>query len=356
MLNVLKKIGIIAFLFVTGILIFLSGFILLRPKIQITADVTPTIYTTTNTVGTTDIKQDNLLTENCQPKADQPWAEKLENEDQGRINFLLLGKGGEGHQSGELTDTIMIASFSPLNDQLKLISIPRDLYVKMPEKNYYTRINAIKSKKDLEKKSGITYLQETIKQISGIEIHYYASFDFSDFKDLIDKLGGIDLFFEEPVSDISFPADEFGDHEYFYIPSGENHINGNTALKIVRSRHSYWGDFDRIDRQQKVISAIWEKVNAPTSGKIDGFLKYFNIWNYVRKNIETDIGTMETLRLLDIFKASQDLTISTYTISSKPNGELKNARVKTGNGIAMILLPKDATFETIRQRIKNFLE
>lgn len=345
MLNVFKKIGIIAFLFATGILIFLSGLILFKPEQKITADVSPAIpYDATNTEQKTS--QENFLVGD--------W--KLKNENQDRINFLLLGKGGEGHQSGELTDIIMVASFIHAENRLKLISIPRDLYVKMPEKNYFTRINAIEAKKDLEGKSGIAYLQNTIKQITGIDIDYYASFDFSDFKDLIDKLGGIDLFFEEPVSDSSFPSDEFGDHEYLYIPSGESHVNGSMALKIVRSRHSYWGDFDRIERQQKVITAIWEKVNEPCAGRINNFMKYFNIWNYIRKNIETDIGTMETLKLFEIFKASQNLEISTFTISSKPNGELKNARVKVGDGIAMVLLPKDATFETIRQRVKNFLE
>ncbi len=350
MLDTLKRIGAIAFLFIAGILVFLSGLILFRPKPEITANVLST------NIAEMNATQENLLAENRQHEIDLSWTEKLKNDGQNRINFLLLGRGGENHESGELTDTIMVASFSPLQNKLKLISIPRDLYIKMPERNYFTRINAIKNKKDLEGKSGITYLEETIKQISGIDIHYYASFDFSDFKDLIDELGGIDLFFEEPVSDTSFPANEIGDHEYFYIPAGENHINGSTALKIVRSRHSYWGDFDRIDRQQKVISAIWEKVSAPATGRIDGFLKYFNMWNYARKNIETDIGTMETLKLLDTFKASQDLAISTFTISSKPNGELKNARIKTNNGIAMVLLPKDATFETIRERVKNFLE
>jgi len=342
MLDMLKKIGTVVFLFATIILVFLSGLILFRQDKDIKANIaSPATYTDTtiDTTSATNTEQNNL-----------------EKANQDEINFLLLGKGGEEHQSGELTDIIMVASFSPAKNQLKLVSIPRDLYVKMPEKNYFTRINAIQHKKNLEGKSGIEYLRNTVKQITGIDIDYYASFDFSDFKDLIDKLDGINLFFEEPVSDTSFPSNEFGDHEYLYMPSGENHVNGSMALKIVRSRHSYWGDFDRIERQQKVIIAIWEKVNTPRTGKINNFVKYFNIWNYIRKNIETDIGTMETLKLFEMFKASRDLAISTFTISSKPNGELKNARIKVEDGIAMVLLPKDATFETIRQRIKNFLE
>jgi len=345
MLKILKRIGVVMFLFVAGVLVFLSGLVLLRPKTEITANISsPDTHTTIiATDKMQDTSQDNFMIGN--------W--KLKNE-QDKINFLLLGKGGENHQSGELTDIIMVASFSPLENKLKLLSIPRDLYVQMPEKNYYTRINAIKSKKDIEGKSGITYLQKTVKQITGIDIHYYASFDFADFKDLIDKLGGIDLFFEESVSDTSYPVSS-GEREYLYIPSGENHVDGSTALKIARSRHSYWGDFDRIDRQQKIITAIWDKINKPSMGKINSFVKYFNVWNYARKNIETDIGTMETLRLFDIFKLLQDLEITTFTISSKPNGELKNARVRTGNGIAMVLLPKDPTFEIIRQRVKNFL-
>ena len=188
MLKTFKRISTVIFLFVAGMLIFLSGIILLRPRTDITANVissdthiiSGTQRDATNTTTIQDTSQDSFMVGN--------W--KLKNEHD-KINFLLLGRGGENHQSGELIDIIMVASFSPLENKLKLLSIPRDLYVKMPERNYYTRINAIKPKKDLEGKSGITFLKETIKQITGVNIHYYTSFDFSSFKDLIDNLGGI---------------------------------------------------------------------------------------------------------------------------------------------------------------------
>jgi polyisoprenyl-teichoic acid--peptidoglycan teichoic acid transferase len=67
----------------------------------------------------------------------------LRGEQEGRINVLLLGIGGDDHSGADLTDTIMVASIRPDTEEVALLSIPRDLWVQVPGERYYTRINGI---------------------------------------------------------------------------------------------------------------------------------------------------------------------------------------------------------------------
>ena len=282
---------------------------------------------------------------------------KLKGENRGNIVFLLLGTGGENHEAGYLTDTIIMASYNIAENQLGLLSIPRDLFIKMPGGNFHTRINAVKYWGDKKngKNQGIELLKNTLAEITGVKIDYYISFDFSNFENLIDKLGGIDIVLDKPVSDPKFPKGESEGYENFYLNAGEHHLNGKTALRLARSRHSKWGDFDRAARQQKVIEGIWAKIKETPGGKLDTALKYFNLWNYFRRNIQTDIGVLEIRRLLEISQNIKNPVIINKVLTSKPDGELKNARVKMKNGVAMILLPKDKSWGEIQKIAKEIL-
>lgn len=281
---------------------------------------------------------------------------KLKGEEEDRINILLLGIGGEGHEAGYLTDTIILASFSPSKNKLGLLSIPRDLFIKQPDKNYYTRINAVKYRAEQEGKNGIAVLEKSIADITSISPDYHVVFDFSKFEELIDKLGGIDITLDEPVYDPLFPKGESQGYKEFYIEAGTHHLDGKTALMIARSRHSAWGDFDRALRQQKVIQAIWEKAKENPEGKIEGLVKLFNLWDYFRNNIETDFGILEAKRMLDIFQKTENLAIINKVLTSKMDGELLNARVKFSDGIGLVLTPKDESWEEIREIAKDILE
>lgn len=281
---------------------------------------------------------------------------KLKGEEEGNIVFLLLGTGGEDHEAGYLTDTIIMASYNIAENQIGMLSIPRDLFVKVPGKNYHARVNSIKYWGDKEQQgSGIDFLKNTLAEITGVEVDYYINFDFGSFEELVDKLDGIDIVLEEEVSDPKFPKGESEGYENFYLSAGEHHLDGKTALRFARSRYSEWGDFDRAERQQKVIEGIWNKLKENPEGKLDAALKYFNLWNYFNKHIETDIGLLEIRRLLEISQNIQNPAIINKVLTSKADGELKNARLRMGNGIGFVLLPKDESYGEIREIAKDIL-
>jgi len=291
---------------------------------------------------------------------------KLDGEKNDRINVLLLGIGGEDHEAGYLTDTIILASFSPSknksrrfasdSDKLAFLSIPRDLFIKMPRENYHTRINAVKYRADQKQGNGIEILQEAISEITGIEINYYMIFDFSKFEELIDELGGIDIELKEPVYDPKFPRGESEGYETFQLSAGAHHINGDTALKLARSRHSVWGDFDRAARQQEILKAIYDKIWRGEESSINNIKKMFSLWNYFRNNIETDIGILEIRRMLEISQNIKNIAIINQALTSKPDGELINARVKMPDGVAMVLLPKDESYNEIQEIAEDIFD
>ncbi len=195
----------------------------------------------------------------------------------GRTNILFLGMGGLGHDGGMLTDTIIFSSLNLKTDSVTMISIPRDIWV--PTLN--AKINAayeIGEKKATG--SGILMSSDAVYEIVGEPIHYTVLMDFKGFEQLIDSLGGIDIVIDKSFTDEMYPIRGKendlcgGDPEFkcryetIVFNKGTNHMDGKTALKFSRSRHSTdleeGTDFARAARQQKVIAAIKSKTLSPS--------------------------------------------------------------------------------------------
>lgn len=240
--------------------------------------------------------------------------QSLDGEENGRINVLLLGVGGEGHNGGQLTDTIMIASIKPQENEVALISIPRDLFVQIPELGTGTKINAVKTISEKNGKDGNKILKELIEEISGLKIQYYAQLDFKGFTKIVDDAGGIDIELENDINDPSYPNFNNG-YDPFYITKGWHHLDGATALKVARSRHSRMGDFDRIKRQQAVIKSFKQRVYEKYE-KMDLFaLK--NILLDVGNHLSTDIEPKEIPRFYSIFKNVKSHKITAESIDTQ---------------------------------------
>ncbi|PLX26990.1 hypothetical protein C0583_05365 [Candidatus Parcubacteria bacterium] len=173
----------------------------------------------------------------------------LKGEDMDRINILLLGMGGLGHDGGYLTDTIMITSIEPSTGKVAMISIPRDLAV--PIENYgWQKINHINAYAEMEEAdSGGLAVSQAISDLLDIPIDYYVRADFSGFINIVDKLGGIDVMVENTLDDYSYPI--MGEEEnpdwdarfkHLHVEAGEQHMNGMEALEFARSRHGINGE------------------------------------------------------------------------------------------------------------------
>ena len=210
------------------------------------------------------------------------------------VNVLLLWYGWATHQGWFLTDSIMVASWNPDENNVTLFSIPRDLYVKSPVNGSYGRINAIfqqyYSRTQSVEESALGFA-EKVGEILGLDIPYYATIDFQTFKEVVDSLWGVDVYVDQTINDPKYPADNMIDYNPFYIASWEQHLDGDTALKYARSRHST-SDFDRAKRQQKLIIAIKDKMleqwlNISTATEL---------YDQYRKYIQTNITAQEMLR------------------------------------------------------------
>lgn len=135
-------------------------------------------------------------------------SDQLDGEEEGRINVLLLGMRGEKVEGGgTLADTIMVFSLHPKSGEddstrVSLVSIPRDLYVKVPGRDEQRKINAVYALgEERERGGGLDDMTQIISEVTGQPIHYAAAINFQGFKDLVNALGGIDLTLEAPFQE-----------------------------------------------------------------------------------------------------------------------------------------------------------
>ncbi|HMT56100.1 MAG TPA: LCP family protein, partial [Candidatus Saccharibacteria bacterium] len=192
---------------------------------------------------------------------------QLNGEGDGRVNILLAGKGGPGHEAPDLTDTLLLASIDPVQNEAAMVSVPRDLYVQ-DANGYSTKINAIYSnakqarlsqssqQNDAEAKAaedaGLSALKQKVSEVLGVPVHYYVMVDFTAFKEAIDTVGGITIDVKEQLYDQTMAWMNGGNP--LIADVGMQAFDGNRALMYARSRHgSARGDFDRSERQKEVI-------------------------------------------------------------------------------------------------------
>lgn len=235
--------------------------------------------------------------------------DELQKDQYGHTNFLVLGTGDKNHEGADLTDTIMLVSVDDENKLVSMLSIPRDLYVEDEEVGN-SKINETyyHGKKYYDdERAGLEFMKMKMEELTGIEIQYWIKLNFQGFKDLIDALGGIDIFVENAIYDPYYPKAETFLYETFSIEAGQQHLDGETALKYARSRKTT-SDFDRADRQQKIIYAIKEK--ALQTDTILSKSKVTNLLNVLKENIDTNIKVSEILTLGAI---AQDYTQESIT-------------------------------------------
>ncbi len=260
---------------------------------------------------------------------DNVTPDKLKGEGDGRINILLLGNGGSDHPGGTLTDTIQVLSIDPNNKKIAMLSIPRDLYVEIQGYGG-TKINEVyyigEQNPDLAG-DGAQLLKDTVSDILDLPIHYYIKLDFEGFKQIIDKLGGIDINVKEALSDPYYPAEDMVAYDPLYIEAGEQHMDGETALKYARSRETT-SDFSRSARQQQVMMAVREK--ALSAGLLANPSKITDIINILGDHVTTDIQVNEMQRLAELLKEVDTSSITSKVLDNDTDGPLISSTINGG--------------------------
>lgn len=284
----------------------------------------------------------------------------LKGEGDGRVNILLLGKGGEGHEGGNLTDSIMIASIDPINKETALLSIPRDLWVK-PSGLWPMKINAVYAsamdqayvKKPNDdagaEKAGVAAIEKVIEDYMGVPVHYYTTIDFKAFEQAVNAVGGIDVNLPTAYSD---PTMLVG-RKYFSLPAGQQKLDGGYALAYARSRYGEAsGDFGRAEHQRIVIVAIKDKVLS--LGTFANPLKVTQLLDTFGDRVTTNLSIGEIMRVYDITKQIDSSKITSTSLANKDNPLVVTSNI----GGQSVVVPKAGVnnYDEIRSFVRNQLK
>jgi len=285
---------------------------------------------------------------------------KLQGEEEDRINVLLLGMGGLGHDGPYLTDTIIIASFRPSTKQVAMISIPRDLLVPVPGFGW-RKINHANHYGEMENPGlGAETAVKVISETFEIPIHYYVRIDFSGFKKIIDDLGEIKVEVENTLNDEHYPipgketATTTERYEHLYVEKGTQSMDGELALKYVRSRQAKGvegSDFARSRRQQKVLMAVKEKILSFST--LVNPIKISNLMDSVSQHLSTNFKVYEIIRMFNLGRDVDMENITRRVFDDSPDGLLYSMITEEG---AFVLQPKAGDFSEMKLAIKHVFD
>ncbi len=190
-----------------------------------------------------------------------------------RINVLFLGADARTPQTQGYTDSINILSIDKNTKEVSILSIPRDTRVQIAGKGV-DKINSAYAYGD------INTTKKTVENFLKVRIDYYVLVDFTDFKELVDSLGGITMNVEPHISAV---------RPELHGKTGVSKLTGDEALIYVRFRQDSESEGGRMKRHREAITAIINEALNPSN-----ILQAPTVLNQLRKNVKTDIPPLET--------------------------------------------------------------
>lgn len=344
-------------------------------------------------VGTKLFTFSNTITVESEVEYEYPDFE-IEEEDR-RIDVLFLGiRGAADPNGGLLADTLILASFDEGTEKMSLVSIPRDLYVEMPDINQEdcdegrtlntNLLSDYGSAKINEayalglscggEAGGLSLAKHSIRYVTGVYVDHVVVINFTGFKQLIDIFDGVQITRSKPFSEKqqwqgegksdsdywiyhdpepTEDADEGEGYWEFYIPAGTHILDGETSLYYIRSRFSS-SDFDRSIRQQQIINALKNK--ALSLKVISDINKPFEIIDSVGRNVRTDMQEEDIFRLLNLSKKYQEIIPEQDVLLI---GDEDNPRMLTesyNKAGSYIIVPTKGDWEETREYFRNILK
>ena len=197
-----------------------------------------------------------------------------------RRNILLLGvdSNGEGTDpwEGTRTDTIILLNVDPRTKSLNALSIPRDSKVYLPDDHGVQKINAAHA-------IGIGMTIRTIEETLGVKIDRYIMVHDEAVKEIVDALGGVDIYVEKNMH-----YNDYSGKLFINLKKGPNHLNGKEVIGYLRFRHDPMGDIGRTQRQQWFLRGMMEALKKPET-----ITKLPEIINVASKYIKTNMSFYE---------------------------------------------------------------
>ncbi|MFE8696452.1 LCP family protein [Cytobacillus sp. FJAT-53684] len=223
---------------------------------------------------------------------------KLEKD---HFSMLIIGvddseKRGYGENSR--SDALMLLTVNQNDHTAKLLSIPRDSYVYIPEVDHKTRINHAHAY------GGPKATIETVEELFDIPVDYYVRVNFQAFMEVIDALGGIEI-------DVPFAFSEQDSNDQAHAISlepGIQTLDGEEALALARTR-KIDNDIERGKRQQEIIKAVIKKATS-----INSITKFDDVFDAIGSNMKTNL-TFKEMKYLAEFAIKKKLSIESLTLA-----------------------------------------
>ena len=282
----------------------------------------------------------------------------LQNQN-GRVNILVAANSADdpGHNGANLTDSIMVLSVDTKNNTALMLSIPRDLWVYIPNHGH-AKINSAYPD------GGMNLLQSVVQDNLGLTIDYTALVNYGAFKDLVDSVGGINITIQsDDPRGIYDPSLDYTSRYCCALakyPNGPVTLNGHQALDLARARGDAYGsygydqsDFTRTMYQRKMLLAVKDK--GTQSSVIANPFKVANLVDAVGNNIKTDLQVNEIETLYTYMKKIDDTKIDSYninTLKGKNTTMLANYTTQDGQS-ALIPQAGIDNFEDIQHQIQK---
>lgn len=199
--------------------------------------------------------------------------------------LLVLGLDRRPGETGPVrSDTMLLITVRPDVPQVALLSIPRDLYIGVPGHGQ-SRINTAHFF------GGPALATETVALNFGVPIDRWARLDFNGFRAIVDAAGGVDIDVPRRIVDNAYPTEDYGVMRVEF-PAGVQHMDGETALRYVRTRHGS-NDFDRAARQQQVVLALIGQLLQPSA-----WPRWPAVAQAFIQSVETNLQPWDILALL----------------------------------------------------------
>jgi LCP family protein required for cell wall assembly len=176
------------------------------------------------------------------------------------LNILIVGvdrRADGGDQNG---DVLIIAHVDLINKRVAAVSLPRDLLVEIPDigsDKIATSYNYGVLNDPENAAAGVAKVRDTIESVFGVPLDGYVLIDFNGFEDVVESVGGVDVNVPYEIIDEEYPTEDYGTEVVRFEP-GPQHMNGETALKYVRTRHADSDDARR-ERQYQVLLALFDR-------------------------------------------------------------------------------------------------
>ncbi|WP_066065416.1 LCP family protein [Neobacillus soli] len=196
------------------------------------------------------------------------------------------------------SDALLLATFNKEEKSVKLLSIPRDSYVHIPEKDIYTKINHAHAY------GGVKLTLETVEELLDVPVDYYVKMNFNAFIDVVNALGGINV--DVPYT---FSEQDSKDRaKAITLTKGLQELDGEQALALARTRKKD-SDIQRGQRQQEIFKAILSKGTS-----LKSITSYSDVMEAVGKNMTTDLTFAQMKSFISYLQAGSGINVESLSL------------------------------------------